>query len=297
MRHAPAIGDYISNREVAALSAKSNARAGLTVLFQASLAVAAFALAIHWPNPLSIIAAIIILGGRIQAFGIITHDCAHGAFFRTPKLNSFVGKWVSGAIAHVPLDLYRRYHLDHHKFAGTPDDPDKWMVKAYPVTRDSLKRKLIRDITGQTGFRDLLGEIKRFKWAETGPSVLFHALLFAALLAAGAPWAYLLWWAARIFVWPLTMRLRQISEHGVAKDRDHIDARVNTGTTIPRWWEALLLSPCNVNYHLEHHIFAGVPPYRLPKLHRILSERGYYRDHDCIAHGFGDVLRRATRAA
>ncbi len=297
MRHAPAIGDYITRDEVAALSAKSDARAAATVLFQAGLAVAAFAVAILWPNPLTILAAIVILGGRIQAFGIITHDCAHGAFFRTPKLNVFVGKWISGAIAHVPLDLYRRYHLEHHKFAGTPDDPDKWMVKSYPVTRASLKRKLIRDITGQTGFRDLVGEIKRFKLAETGPSVLFHALLFAALLIAGAPWAYAMWWAARIFVYPLTMRLRQISEHGVAKDRDHIDARVNTGTTIPRWWEALLLSPCNVNYHLEHHIFAGVPPYRLARLHALLKERGYYREHDCIAYGFGDVLRRATRAA
>jgi len=76
-----------------------------------------------------------------------------------------------------------------------------------------------------------------------------------------------------------------------------MDARINTGTTIPRWWEALLLSPCNVNYHLEHHIFAGMPPYRLAKLHALLKERGYYRDHDCIAYGFGDVLRRATRAA
>jgi len=178
MRHAPAINDYLTRDEVAALSAKSDARAAATVLFQAGLAVAAFALAILWPNPLTILAAIIILGGRIQAFGIITHDCAHGAFFRTPKLNVFVGKWISGAAAHVPLDLYRRYHLDHHKFAGTPDDPDKWMVKSYPVTRASLKRKLIRDITGQTGFRDLLGEIKRFKWNETGPSVLFHTLLF-----------------------------------------------------------------------------------------------------------------------
>ena len=67
MRHAPAIGDYITREEVAALSAKSDARAAATVLFQAGLAVAAFALAIAWPNPLTILAAIIILGGRIQA--------------------------------------------------------------------------------------------------------------------------------------------------------------------------------------------------------------------------------------
>ncbi|QWC57104.1 fatty acid desaturase [Erythrobacter sp. 3-20A1M] len=295
MKQAPEIFRYISRQELAALSRKSDARAFATIGWQALLAIAAFALAIAWPNPLTVLVAIVILGGRIQAFGIITHDCAHGAFFRTPALNRFVGKWVSGAIAHVPLDLYRRYHLDHHRHAGTAEDPDRWMVKSYPVTRASLKRKLIRDVTGQTGFRDLMAEINGFKWSQTGPSVLFHAMLFVALLAAGAPWAYAMWWAARIFVYPATMRLRQISEHGVAKDRDHPDARVNTGTTIPHWWEALLFSPCNVNYHVEHHIFASVPPYRLPALHRLLASRGYYAAHDCIARGFSDVLTRATR--
>ena len=86
MKHAPAIGDYITTGEVAALSTKSDARVAATLLFQAGLAVAAFAVAILWPNPLTILGAIVILGGRIQAFGIITHDCAHGAFFRTPRL-------------------------------------------------------------------------------------------------------------------------------------------------------------------------------------------------------------------
>ena len=47
MRHAPEINDYITRDEVAALSAKSDARAAATVLFQAGLAVAAFAVAIR----------------------------------------------------------------------------------------------------------------------------------------------------------------------------------------------------------------------------------------------------------
>ena len=36
MRHAPAIGDYITREEVTALSAKSDLRAAATVLFQAA---------------------------------------------------------------------------------------------------------------------------------------------------------------------------------------------------------------------------------------------------------------------
>ena len=297
MKQAPDIADYLSREEIAAFSRKSSGRAALTLGWQVLLTVASFALAIVWPNPVTILAAIVLLGGRIQAFAIITHDCAHGSFFASPALNRFVGRWVSGAAAHVPLDAYRRYHLEHHRHAGTSDDPDKWMVKSYPIPRSALRRKLLRDLTGRTGFRDLVGEIKRFTWAANGPSVLLHVLLAGTLTAIGAPWAYALWWAARLFVFPAVNRMRQISEHGVAPDRDHIDARYNTGTTIPRWYEALVISPCNVNYHLEHHIFAAVPPYRLPALHRTLAERGYYAGHDCIARGFGDVVRRATRAA
>jgi fatty acid desaturase len=28
---------------------------------------------------------------------------------------------------------------------------------------------------------------------------------------------------------------------------------------------------CNINYHLEHHLFPAVPWYNLPKLHRLLE--------------------------
>ncbi|MBM2841879.1 MAG: fatty acid desaturase, partial [Bacteroidetes bacterium] len=29
---------------------------------------------------------------------------------------------------------------------------------------------------------------------------------------------------------------------------------------------------CNINYHLEHHLYPGVPWYNLPKLHRLLQQ-------------------------
>jgi fatty acid desaturase len=32
------------------------------------------------------------------------------------------------------------------------------------------------------------------------------------------------------------------------------------------------------NYHLEHHLYPGVPCYRLPAVHRWLKEKGFY-DH------------------
>jgi hypothetical protein len=42
-------------------------------------------------------------------------------------------------------------------------------------------------------------------------------------------------------------------------------------------------------------MFASIPPYRLKRLHTLLSSRGYYDGFDCISRGYGDVIRRAVR--
>ena len=51
----------------------------------------------------------------------------------------------------------------------------------------------------------------------------------------------------------------------------------------------------NVNFHLEHHLFAHIPPYNLRRMHTLLASRGYYDGVDCISSDYFDVLRRAVR--
>lgn len=289
------LSDVISKDELRRLSALSNARALVDLAWHLALFVAAFALPIWAPHPVTMAISIILLAGRMQASGVIAHDCAHGALFRTPYLNQVVGQWIAGAPIHLPLDAYRAYHLQHHRHAGTAQDPDRWMVKDYPIARARLWRKIGRDLTGQTALRDLALEAKRFAWPHSAPFVAFHVGLFALLWALGAPWAYGLWWAARLFIYPAIHRLRQISEHGTAPNRDSLDARDNTATTRVAWWEQLVLAPNNVNYHLEHHLFAAVPSYRLARLHKLLSARGFYDGRPCVNAGYAGVLQRALR--
>lgn len=74
MKQAPEIYDYLSREDIAAFSEKSDARAFLTLSVQLALFAAAFALAILWPNPFTIVLAILLLGGRIQAFGVMTPE-------------------------------------------------------------------------------------------------------------------------------------------------------------------------------------------------------------------------------
>lgn len=289
------VSDYLSPGELQALTKRSDARAWFTFAVNWGLIAGAFALAIAWPNPLTIVLAVLILAARQLGLGILVHDCAHHALFRDRRTNEAVGQWLAGTPINLSLAGYRTYHLAHHRYAGTPQDPDIGFVASYPISRASLRRKFARDITGRTGMRDLARSLSRFQLARDWPWLAFHAGLFAVLALAGGWWAYGLWWVAQLFVYPVIVRLRQIGEHGVAPDRASSDPRLNTSTTLARWWERLFIAPNHVHYHVEHHLAAGVPPYRLPQMHRLLSARGFYDGYHAISHGYADVIRRATR--
>jgi len=288
------ISDYLTRDELVMLNRRSDLRAWWAFACNWGLIAGAFALAIHWPNPLTIVAAILIIAGRQLGLGILVHDCAHYALFRKARMNEVMGQVLAGTPMAIPLPAYRTYHLAHHRHAGTPNDPDLGFVAAYPIPRAALRRKLWRDVTGRTGIRDLRMALARFTLAGQWPWVAFHIALFAALAALGAWWAYGLWWVAYLFVYPAIMRLRQIGEHGVVIDRGNCDPRMNTATTLVRWWERLLIAPNHVNWHLEHHVAGSVPPYRLAAMHRLLRARGFYDGFDAVSHGYGDVVRRAT---
>lgn len=291
-----ALSEYLSREELVALNRRSDLRAWWAFAVNWGLIAAAFALVIHWPGPLTIIVAIAVIAGRQLGLGILVHDCAHYALFHKVRTNQRVGQWLAGWPMNISLAAYRTYHLAHHRHAGTPRDPDLGFVAAYPVSPASLRRKLWRDLSGQTGFRDLRLALGRFRLAQHWPWLGFHIALAGLLTALGAPWAYGLWWVALLFVYPVVMRLRQIGEHGVVVDRGQTDPRLNTATTLVRWWERLLIAPNHVNWHLEHHVAGGVPPYRLAQMHRLLRARGFHQGFDAISHGYADVVRRATRA-
>ncbi|MEM8695097.1 MAG: fatty acid desaturase family protein [Pseudomonadota bacterium] len=289
------LSDAVTKDELRELVKTSDLKALGILAGTYAIIASAFAMAILWPNPLTIVVAIALLAGRQLGLAVIMHDCAHHAFFSNRKVNEFVGHWLAGGPMNVSVHAYRAYHLKHHQHAGTPKDPDIALVKNYPVSRASLRRKFTRDFTGRTGIRDLIFKLRKLKLPKDLPWLVFHATLFAALWFAGAPWVYMLWWVAELFVYPAVTRLRNIGEHGVVKDRLSLEPRDNTNTTIANPIERLFLAPNYVNFHCEHHHFAAVPPYNLPRLHRLMRERGYYDHHDSVTRGYRDVIRRAMR--
>jgi fatty acid desaturase len=130
-------------------------------------------------------------------------------------------------------------------------------------------------------------------WSSFRGMVVTNVALLALLTAFGHPALYLLWVAAWFTTNSLVTRIRSIAEHAMVPDP--ADELRQTRTTIARWWERIFIAPNHVNYHLEHHLLMTVPHYRLPRLHRLLRERGVLADA-CLTRGYRDVLRLAMVA-
>lgn len=287
--------DLLTREEIQRFMQRSNLKAAWVVFSNWALIAGILAVAAIWPNPLTIVLAIILLGGRQLGLGVMMHDCGHRAMFTRPRVNDFVGQWLCASPILSNLEGYRQNHAQHHVLAGSDKDPDLPNYRNYAVTKSSFRRKILRDLTGRTGLKQALFLIRVLWFKRLVGPVVMNGLMFAVCWAAGAPWVYLLWPAAYLTSYMLYSRIRNAAEHAVVPDLYSPDPLLHTRTTYAHWWEKLTVAPNKVNYHLEHHLLPTVPPYNLRALHQTLKAKGVYNDAD-IAPGYLDVIRRLTTA-
>jgi fatty acid desaturase len=292
--HATSPSAVIGKDELKRLTVTSDARAWWTVFVNYALVAAALALAALWRNPWAWAVASVLLAGRSQGLAVLAHDAGHLAFFSSRALNEWAGKWLFGALPNLAFTGYRKGHLEHHRTLGTARDPDFAFVEGYPANRASMARKFLRDLSGVNGVKNIVFQIRGCSLDANLPFVVAHAVLFAVLWACGVPEVYACWWLGQVFVFPLLVRLRVMSEHGAARNAMSPDPRESAGTTLSGPLARLLVTPNHVNYHVEHHLAAAVPPYRLAELHRTLVARGYYDGVACVAPSLWAVVRRCT---
>lgn len=298
------ITDIATREEIGRFTERNDWKAIGYVAFNWAGVALIFACVALWTNPLSILAGIALLGGRQLGFAALMHDCGHRTLFSTAHANAVIGQWLCAYPILSDQPRYAAGHQKHHAFAGTEEDPDLPNYQAYPISRASFRRKILRDITGQTGWKSLRATWRRGKrelgktpWS--GNALAGHGIvngaMFAVLFAVGEGPLYLMWPVAYMTAYMLIARLRQVAEHGAVPDLFDIDPRANTRTTLVRWWEKLFVSPFHLNYHLEHHFQANVPCYNLPAFHAFLESRGVFEETE-FPHGYGELLNKAVPA-
>jgi len=219
-----ATANYIPKARIKELAQRSNLWGAWLTLHVWSVIVGTMTLFIFFPNPFTFILAFLLIGSRQHGMAILMHDAAHGVLFRTKWLNEFAGKWLLGAPYGGDLKGYRKYHLKHHRFAQSENDPDLPLSNKFPITPASLRRKLFRDITGQTFLRLRLATLKMkqgekpniegsdaFQKNSPWPYLITNAVIFGALALLGYWWLYVALWLAPLMTWFfVVLRLRPL---------------------------------------------------------------------------------------
>src|SRR5262249_46648641 len=107
--------DIFTRDELARLTARSDVMGFWAVLSTWAVIAGAFALVARWPNPFTVVLAVLVLGGRQLALTILMHEGAHRTLFRTRWLNDVVVDAACARPVWGDLAKYRTHHLVHHR--------------------------------------------------------------------------------------------------------------------------------------------------------------------------------------
>ena len=254
------------------------------------LALSAIAVAVRWPHPLVIAAALVAVAGAQHGLAILAHQSAHYRLYETRWLNDLAGKLCAWPLS-VSMLTYRIIHRIHHNHLYEPIDPDLALMAGYPRGRAYLAKKLLKDLFGITTIKNYLYFFGRPPSGNNGKMddtsnalraaarrermlvIALQAALLGASIALGVwRWYLLLWLLPLVTLLQAILRLRAVCEHGAARALS--SPLTAARTTIAPAWVRWILYPHHMNYHVEHHLYPSVPHYRLAECHARLQARG-----------------------
>jgi beta-carotene hydroxylase len=216
----------------------------------------------------------------------VVHDSIHRAVSSNTRLNDWFGRIAIVSVSPmVTLGLFRWGHIQHHRFANGPRDPDGWLHG--PAWSLPLRWVLI----DAWYFVYILKAIRRGDKAAARnfkPTLAACALTGLGVAAAchygyGLPLLVLYFLPARITLLLLGFSFFWLPHvpHDTPQEQNLYRATtVRLGT---EWLMTPLLQ--NQNFHLLHHLYPSTPFYNNGRLWRLLEPE--LRRHDlAIQHGF-----------
>jgi fatty acid desaturase len=280
---------------LATLTQLDSSRSMVSVFYTIGLLASIIGIAIaYWSWWIALI-AIVLIAPLQHALFILAHEAAHYRLHANRSLNDFFGR-IIGMLGGVSMCSYRVIHRLHHNYLYKPQDPDIALHGGYPRGKKYLIKKLLKDLSGQTAFKNYAyffgnpainpdTNVTQRPLDDTSPSlrraalqdrwfvVAFHVLMPIVMFALGWGWYYIVLWAIPLLtLLQAILRLRAICEHGAVTDFSSplTAARTNMANA----WQRFFIFPHHVNYHLAHHLYPAVPHYNLPTLHAELEKYG-----------------------
>jgi fatty acid desaturase len=255
----------------------------LFLAFDWLVIIGAIVLALLFPSWWLYSIVVIVIGSRQNALGVLGHDGAHGHGVQSLWLNDLLTNLFCFWPIGMDLAAYRAYHFEHHKYAGTVDDPELeskyWAGPNWdtPLTKKGMVLNFLLDLTGiglliykrrvvMAFFKGYF--FKRRDQEEEKRSLFFMHRDWWSIVRFGYLAAIIvvlgmldLWPALLLFMVSIAtagfafLRVRIWTEHG---------GIYGTHRFHPTWWQRYIFFPHNTWCHYEHHKWSTVPLVNLP---------------------------------
>ena len=249
--------------------------------------------------------AVWFIGGRQRALADILHQAAHKTLIRDQKLGRFLGTFLSGYLILQSFSGYVASHVrDHHGHLGDPSlDPDYIQYQrnglcGADMTPAAIRRYLIRLASPRVMMSYIAYLVRdRMVPKEENPRERLIRLVYvggvvSALIISGN-------WVIIMFYWLVPFvttqvwigSLIELTEHyPVIETAPHVDLYVSRNRHCGRLSNFLLGVTPHEGYHLIHHKFAAVPPWRHHEVHQILLQDPVYAVLNSV-RGWRAILR------
>jgi len=235
-----------------------------------------------WP----IVAVLVFLHGTAYAFQInAVHELGHGTVFRTKVWNRFFAR-VFAFLGWINTEAFHTSHAQHHRYTLHPPDDLEVVLPIRLTIRQFFRTGFIQPLglweTVRYHWRiargrfqgeweqslfpegDLRRQAPSIRWART--LLIGHALLLALFIATGQ-WMLILLVTLAPFYGGALFFLCNSTQHVGLQDHT-ADFRLCCRTF--RLNPVVRFLYWQMNYHIEHHMYAAVPCYRLGQLHRAI---------------------------
>jgi len=249
------------------------------VLLSWAMIIGAWALA-AWSGAwwMHLLAAVIV-GTRYYGLFIIGHDGLHRRVLPSRAANDlFTDVAILGPIGAITR-LNNKNHLSHHQHLGTEEDPDRFKHACFNKTE---RVELLAFLTGLTSVFKAVYHvfILRGRPAKGAPPAAaprdgytlrdlailggWQLALIGGLTMTFGWWGYPVMWLLPVYLFTYLADLfRSFVEHShpeADEKADHHRLITFESNPLERWF----IAPMNMNYHVAHHLWVGIPYYNLP---------------------------------
>ncbi|HLE32029.1 MAG TPA: fatty acid desaturase [Bacteroidota bacterium] len=235
-----------------------------------------------------------LIGGlSLSTLSVLSHESSHNLMTRNPAIDRWLG-FICGIPILFSAKGYRIMHPLHHKYLRSADDPDD----IENVVKDTFLLRWVYIVVFFFSIYLYLimvpaNAVRKSRLGE-GLGVIIEMIAMVGIVATG--WIFLpVQWMVEGWLMPLLVagqvaNLRGIAEHGMTTGGNEL-TNARTVATNP----VLSFLMCNINFHIEHHLYPGVPWYNLPKVHALLQDE-YRAAGSSVYTSYFDFLGDVARA-